>query len=235
MQKKYFSNTGLNIGLLVQVRLESSRLKQKALLPLAGQPSIYRVMQSLSPLQEKLGHCALICPSTDLSTLKPIADEMQFEIFGGNAENLLQRYYDASQHFQLEHYIRATGDNPLTSAALAADLLHSHLADGNDFSAFKDLPLGSGVEIVRVKALEIAHAQASSDYDREHASPYLYNHPELFQVKYYDAEPVFCRPDIQCTMDTQEDYQWMSQVYDDLYRNNIIHLKEYIDYWDARK
>ena len=74
-------------GLVIQGRLDSSRLPGKSLLPLGGRPLILRVMEALGgiPWDAKI----LACPEDCVSAFTPLAEEAEFEIQPGPKEDVL--------------------------------------------------------------------------------------------------------------------------------------------------
>ena len=69
-------------------------------------------------------------------------------------------------------------------------------------------------------ALECAHQQAHQPYEREHVTPYLYQHPTEFSIHHQhwdeDLSPH------RWTLDTPEDWQFIQAVYQALYREGEI-------------
>ncbi len=199
-------------AVILQVRLDSTRLPGKALLPLAGKPSIQRVMEALLRVSADL--FILATEPASAGPLAPIAEAAGFRLFVGDKENVLRRYADAIRAYEPDVVIRATGDNPLVSwemADAAADLFRSRHAD---YAALNDLPLGSGVEVVRASALLDADLSQTDPYEREHVTPYLYRRPDRFVIVREPAPVPYRRPELRVTMDTAEDYRSLSAIFD---------------------
>ncbi len=53
--------------------------------------------------------------------------------------------------------------------------------------------------------------EATSDHDREHVTPFFYNHPERFALHNYQEEPDLSHH--RWTLDTEEDYRFMQTIY----------------------
>lgn len=199
------------IGVILQARLDSTRLPRKALLPLDNKPVILRVMEALNnvPADTRI----LACPQDSLSTLKPLAEEAGFHIFSGPKEDVLERFCMVIRHFSLKRVIRATGDNPFVFAD-GAILINNEAASLNaDYSCYSGLPYGAGVESVSAAALLKAAEETNSVFDREHVCPYLYNNPQMFKLHRPLAPIKWQFPDIRVTIDTHEDYERAKQLY----------------------
>ena len=207
-------------GVFLQVRLASTRLPGKALLPLAGKPVIVHAMEALAGIPADVH--AILTDEASAGELRRFASPCGFEVFAGDPEDVLSRYSDAARHFSVDRYFRATGDNPLVSSRLAVMLEGLHIDHKADFSGFLGPPLGTGVEIVETEALFAAERDAVDPYEREHVSPYIYHHPERFRILRPWAPDEVLMPDALVTLDTQDDYEKLTLIYNDLYHGEPI-------------
>jgi spore coat polysaccharide biosynthesis protein SpsF len=201
-------------GLVLQARLDSSRLPGKALLPLGGRPLIFRVMEALGRLPADVR--ILASPEDCAASFGPLAEEAGFSFLAGPKEDVLGRYCLAVRRFGLDRVIRATGDNPFVFIDAAEAINAEALALGADYAAYSGLPYGAGVESVAAGALLRAGEEASASFDREHVCPYLYNNPERFLLHRPLAPSPWRGPSLRLTVDTQEDYQQASALYEAL-------------------
>ncbi|MDR2748231.1 MAG: NTP transferase domain-containing protein [Treponema sp.] len=197
------------VAVLLQARLDSSRLPGKALLPLGGRPLVYRVMEALARIPADL--YILASPEDCAADFAPLAEEAGFRFCPGPKEDVLGRYCLAIRRFSIGRVIRATGDNPFVFSAAAGAVNGEALALGADYAAYSCLPYGAGVESVAAEALLRAERETSSlppgRPEREHVCPYLYNHPELFLLHRPLARRSWRGPSIRITVDTGEDYE----------------------------
>ena len=209
------------IGVVVQVRLGSTRLAGKALLPLGGATMTDQVLARLS-----LVPAAVHAVATDEASardLEPIAARHSFDLVVGPTEDVLARYCMAIRRFGLDRVIRATGDNPLVNHELARALVEWAAAEAAagrelpDYAAYTDLPLGMGVEFVSARALLRAESEARAKDEREHVCPYLYRHPETFRITRPEPPSGWSFPAGRVTVDTPGDYEAMLRLYGALY------------------
>jgi spore coat polysaccharide biosynthesis protein SpsF len=205
----------VNLAVVLQARMDSSRLPGKSLLPLGGKPLIFRVMEALNRVSAELR--VLACPEDSAAAFAPLADEAGFTLFTGPKDDVLRRYCLALRHFGIQRLIRATGDNPFVFADAAAAINASAQAMNADYAGYGGLPPGAGVESVSATALFRAEAQAAATYEKEHVCPYLYNHPELFLLHRPPAPPHW-QGVFRLTVDTAEDYERAQLLYAELDR-----------------
>jgi spore coat polysaccharide biosynthesis protein SpsF len=192
-------------ALVLQARLDSTRLPGKALLPLGGEPLIFRVMAALAMVGAD-AHI-LACPSDAEAAFAPLAERAGFRIVVGSKEDVLERYCGAIRATGADRVIRATGDNPFVFPDAAAAIARDAAELGADYGAYAGLPHGAGVEAVASEALLRAEREAFLPAEREHVCPYLYGHPELFGLHRPLAPVRWRAPGIRVTVDTAEDYE----------------------------
>jgi spore coat polysaccharide biosynthesis protein SpsF len=128
--------------------------------------------------------------------------------------------------------VRATADNPLVSVEYIDRTLLLHRDTGSDLTAYPELPYGTGVEAVKGEALETASAESSDPFEREHITQYIYRHEGKFRVTRGVPDAAFRRLDVRLTVDTEDDYRIMAEIYEHLYRGEPIPLADAIAYRD---
>ncbi|GMO35351.1 MAG: hypothetical protein Ta2F_11420 [Termitinemataceae bacterium] len=208
-------------AIILQTRLDSSRLPRKALADLCGRALVVRVMQALKSIDTAAAaaNYILACPHDSYDELKDLTVQCGFEIFAGSKNDVLSRYCDAIRYFELDKnksnwIIRATGDNPFVFAD-AAQAIYNKAQDSNaDYACYMQLPYGAGVEVVNVGALLKANELAVSGYDREHVCPFLYNNRSLFNIHQSNAPECWNAPNLRITVDEPSDLQKAVQLYE---------------------
>jgi spore coat polysaccharide biosynthesis protein SpsF len=192
-------------GVIVQMRIDSSRLPGKALLPLAGTTLAGAVMRRLRGITADA--YILATDAAGAQALGPVAAALGFSVFAGPKYDVLARFVMAAGAFDLHRVVRATGDNPFVSVPLAELALDESDASGADYVGLVGMPVGMGVEVVRAEALVIAGLSTTSAFDREHVCPYLYGHPDEFLVRQPNCPDTYHNPQARVTVDTDDDYK----------------------------
>lgn len=223
----------MKVGVFLQVRLNSTRLPRKALLPLAGRSVTEHAMDALSLVKADV--YALLTDEDSAGVLKPFATGCGFETFMGPEDDVLERYALAVKHFGVDRYFRACGDNPLVSGELATDLLEYHIRNDADFSAYTGPPLGTGVEVTESASILAAAEESEDFYEREHVSPFIYRRPKRFRVFRPWAPDDVCLPLSKVTLDTAEDYAKLTNIYESLYRGEPIAIRELVAWLKSRE
>jgi len=198
-------------ALILQGRLDSTRLPRKSLLPLDGEPLIYRVMEALSlvPCDVKI----LACPEDCEMSFRPLAVKAGFDICTGSKEDVLARYCTAIRRYSPDRVIRATADNPFVFIDAAKKIAAEAAALNAAYACYAGIPVGTGVEAVSAEALLRAEKEGRLQTEREHVCPYLYGHPELFSLHRPLALPEWQGPEIRLTVDTPTDFRRAENLY----------------------
>lgn len=199
---------------IVQCRLSSSRLPEKALLNLQNKSVLSWCLSSMSKIPAQKYFVATDKDSYE--KILPICKECGFEIFVGSLENVLNRFVSLikklnEQNEQDWTIIRATADNPFLfyEAAIQSveefEKINSNTKNC-DYLTFTGLPHGSGVEIFSSSSLIKASGLTTNPYDTEHVGPSLYNHQDKFNCKFQICPKEFDFPNLRTTIDTFDDF-----------------------------
>lgn len=210
----------MRTGIFVQVRLASTRLWRKALLPLADATVIALVMRALSLVPAEVR--ALLTDAESLGVLVPEAEAAGFACMAGHPVDVLGRFAEGARRFDVQRVIRATGDNPLTCPRLAREIVALHAERRADLSHHLDNPWGTGVEVIESEALFAAEREARDPLEREHLTTFLYRHPDRFTIVEAQAPPACRMKEARVTVDTPEDYERTRRLFADLYRGMPI-------------
>jgi spore coat polysaccharide biosynthesis protein SpsF len=226
-------------ALVLQARLDSSRLSDKALLPLGDRPIVFRVMEALAFLLCDIK--ILACPEDSVSAFALLAEEAGFVLVPGPKEDVLARYCLAIRKSGADRVVRATADNPFVFVDAAAAINREAIELGADYAGYSGLPYGAGVESVASEALLRAEREAQAPDEREHVCPYLYRHPEIFRLHRPLAPRSWQGPEYRITVDTKEDYDHAKSLYGCLssmppgernFGKNVISAYEYL--WEGK-
>ena len=68
--------------------------------------------------------------------------------------------------------------------------------------------------------MDRAHRESKKPYEREHVTPYIYQHPELFRLRVFKNDTDLSGH--RWTLDTPEDWELIQAVYAALHRDDRI-------------
>jgi spore coat polysaccharide biosynthesis protein SpsF len=215
---------------IIQARMSSERLPGKSVLPLAGKPLIWHVIERAKAI-DNISDVVLATGVSKINDqLEIIAKECGISVFRGSENNVLERYKLASDKQKSEYIVRITGDNPFTDPTYASMALEIAIESGSDLSSLNNIPLGTAVEIIKKSALDDAFKMSHESYHYEHVTPFIKEHPELFKIEKHPA--LFKNPfeHLRLTVDTKEDYNLALKIYESLYDGKIFSLESIITF-----
>lgn len=211
-------NRASNIHIIIQARMNATRIPGKVLKNLGGFPMLYHVTQRCRNAKK----ANKIIVATTLSSFDdPIVNFCQkndINYFRGSEENVLKRYYDCASHFKSEVIVRICADNPLVDPviidACIQEFNDSNTLDYVSSSPAGGFPLGINVEVFSFKALEKAYNCVRNSNEKEHVTPYIWqNKNKEFNTKSLAAPPEYVG-NYRLTVDYPEDFQLMETLYE---------------------
>ena len=207
---------------IIQARLTSIRLAQKAVLPLAGRPVIHHLFDRALRVH---GLHALVLAIPYGEANDPLeaaaASYPQIKVVRGPDDDLVTRFLMAADLTGADYLLRMWGDCPVTDPDLASGLLQLAV---NSNAAWAHYPNDSGypegveTHVLRVDALRSLAAETDDMYERENLMPFFTRHPERFRVLEVRRSPN--RNQLKCLLDTQHDYRRITEIFDILYPRN---------------
>jgi spore coat polysaccharide biosynthesis protein SpsF len=208
---------------IVQARMGSTRLPGKVMLPLLGQPVLSRVMRRAGRARTLDEVVVATTTRPDDDAVVALAEREGWPVVRGSETDLLDRYLLAARAHDAEVVVRITSDCPLIDPdVIDATVDAFHAADVDYASNTLEpptYPRGLDVEVVSRPALERAGREDADPAWREHATPFVYRHPELFRLLRVPADDD--HSDLRWTLDTPEDYRLISRIYEALDRDDF--------------
>ncbi|MBL0385525.1 glycosyltransferase family protein [Tumebacillus sp. ITR2] len=213
---------------IMQARMGSTRLPGKVLKTLHGKSVLAHGIERC--LAMKHADVVVIAttdgPEDDLIVQE--AERLGVPCFRGSERDVLSRYYGAARAHGADVVIRVTSDCPLLDHAVADDVVERFLAgvsyDYLSNTLERSFPRGLDTEVFTMEALATTMQEAEQEFEREHVTPFLYRNSERFHVGSYAWSQDLSR--YRWTLDTQEDWELISAVYDRLYEGKLFGWRE---------
>ena len=129
------------ITAIIQIRLNSSRLKRKALLKIQNLTLIEHLFSQLSystQIDKKI--IATTTESID-NDIKKLANNIGIQCFRGDSLNVLDRYYNCAKSFDIDTIVRISGDAPLIDPIIVDKTIDLNLGARGLRSVFETILL----------------------------------------------------------------------------------------------
>ncbi len=157
--------------------------------------------------------------------------DSNIEVYRGNLDNVLDRFYQCAIQYDPEHVVRLTGDCPLTDSQVIDQVVDKHIILKSSYTSNAippTYPDGLDVEIFKLSTLKEAWSFAKLPSELEHVSPYIRKHLDSNQMNNLE-----CEIDLSAhrwTVDDPEDFRFVNKVYLELYpMNHKFNTKDILD------
>jgi spore coat polysaccharide biosynthesis protein SpsF len=223
----------LKIVAIIQARMSSTRLPGKVLMDLEGETVMARVVN-------RVRRCHEINEVLIATTDRPADDAIVAEcrklsaaVSRGDEKDVLDRYFRAAQLSKAEVIVRITSDCPLIDPEITSKTINAFLEAHPDYasnSLERTYPRGLDTEVFSFDVLAKCWREAAKPYEREHVTPYIYEHPEKFRLLSIKNDQDYSGH--RWTVDTPEDLEFVRAVYarlanrPDFSGRDVVHLME---------
>jgi spore coat polysaccharide biosynthesis protein SpsF len=206
----------------------SSRLPGKTLASISGQPLLGHII-------DRVRACTLIdsvmVATTTLeedSVLAKFAVSKGASVYRGSSHDVLDRYYQAALQAGAACVVRITADDPFKDpdviACIVSALKAEQAVDYSSNTLDPTYPEGLDAEAFTFFALQRTWREAHLSSEREHVTPYIWSHPELFRITQVRHDRDLSH--MRWTLDYPEDLQFTREVYSRLYSGQVFRMGE---------
>ena len=192
-----------NIGVLVTGRMKSSRLQKKALKKIGNLSSIELCLLNCKKIKKAN---KVVLATSYLNEDKILVDKFKkkFDVIAGHPDDVIKRFCQAAKKFKLDIVVRVTGDCPFVSPEIIDFLIEKHFAKGADYTAAKNISVGTSGEVYNVSSLNFILKKIKCAPFSEYMPWYFLNNNEYFNINIVDLPKDLIRP-YRLTLDYNED------------------------------
>lgn len=174
---------------ILQARMSSSRLPGKVMLPINGEPMIYRQIERIK--QASAIDELIVATSSDSSDdpLAKFLEAKNIKVFRGSLNDVLSRFLEietqTQAQFKLTAITRLTGDCPLVMPELIDEIVGHFYESNVDYlsnTLRPTYPDGLDVEVIKASTLRKLEAFELSEAEREHVTLGIYSRPSIFKL-----------------------------------------------------
>ena len=201
---------------MIQARMSSTRLPGKVLRPMAGKPMIQWVIEAAQGAETV--DDVVVVTSAERSDQELFRFAGQYaNVFAGDLDDVLDRYYRAALYYRASHIVRLTGDCPLMKPQLIDRTVRYHLHHRFDYTAnFQNNDIGErlqgtdglDVEVFTMDALTREAKAGPKEYNWEHVTPNMRTSPLLSKGEFLN----WPMTNTKLSVDTEEDFQRVREI-----------------------
>ncbi len=220
----------MNVICIAQARMGSSRFPGKVLMKIKNKTIIELIYARLKKCTT-LNKVIFAVPNTEKD--KELVDVLRMnkmECFIGNENDVLERYYLCAKEYKADFIVRVTCDCPFVDYNTIDEIVNEGIKANCDYILKENLPVGVTAEAFTFQALEKAYYEADKPYQREHVISYFLDNPDKFKLLFTKVSGILNKPEYRLTLDTLEDFNLIKIIYDNLYKEEPIDIKDVIKF-----
>lgn len=219
---------------IIQARMRSVRLPGKVLMDLCGRPMLWHIV-------ERLGHCrnldgVVIATSDDKSddAIVEFCKKYGVQYYRGSLHNALERFVRVIDKYSIDYVVRVCGDTPFPFPEYIDEEITAIKKNSADVIICENPGmLFGGQGVYSSSILRKAHLLSNSPLDLEHVgAQYIVQNLRSLRVVKLIIPDELIMHNIRLTLDTIEDYRFVSRIYADLYKDgqiiDVFMLKEWL-------
>jgi glutamate-1-semialdehyde 2,1-aminomutase len=172
---------------IVQARMSSTRLPGKVLKKVNGKPLIEILFHRLSRSKKIDKIILATSENAENNCLVETIEQLGFDVFRGSEDDVLDRYYQATQEHKPTTVVRVTGDCPIIDPQLVDEVIGLYQENDVDYASNTEPPTypdGLDTEVFSFTALGMAHEQATKSFEREHVTPFIRTNEQFHRLNY---------------------------------------------------
>ena len=204
----------MSVNAIIQARCGSTRFPNKVFALIDGKPLLWHVVNRLKHATKIDDIIVATTVSEKDDKIEEWCKENNVHCFRGSEENVLNRYYSASEAFPSDYVVRITADDPFKEPKVIDAVITKLIEEGYDHVTNNlppSFPEGLDCEAFKKSALDRSEKEAETAFEREHVTQYIYHHPEIFKIgNVSNAENLSY---LRWTVDKDVDFEMVKAVY----------------------
>jgi spore coat polysaccharide biosynthesis protein SpsF len=212
----------MTTAVIIQARMNSTRLPGKVLFDLAGRTVLSHVLARCAAIGNADVVCCAVSNGRESDPIAEEAESCGVVVTRGSESDVLGRYFHAAETVGADAILRVTSDCPLIDPEVCAGVLDLRQQEDADYACNNtppSWPHGLDCEAFTMAALKRAYDEATLAEDREHVTPWLRRHEDMKRVNY--ACPQADWKAQRWTLDYAADYTFFAALFDRLPADTI--------------
>jgi len=235
---------------VIQARYESTRLPGKVLLPILNKPVLEWMLERVSKAKTVDHICITVPYSSKSKYIIDIWRDRKWSkyctISYGNAEmnDVIGRVLDVVEKNAggtriPDIIVDLTGDCPCVDPRHIDYLVNRFKEDELDYISNSEIgkiiprtwPNGTDVRAVRYRSLKDVYDKIDNPVHKSHVSWNLTMFPERYKIDFWEPPEDIAFPELQITLDTPEDYIFLTEVFKTFGKQECFSVDDVIRYY----
>lgn len=202
-----------DIGIIVQARMGSKRLRNKTCLKLGQHLLLDWVINRLKKIKKIKKIILATTNKQEDKKLISIAKKRNILFYCGSSSNVLKRFFEAAKKFNIKHIIRICADRPFICPLEINLLIKCYLANQKkyvfnhrNFGKFNYAD-GFGAEMLSFKDLSMLNIKAHTKEHKEHVTQYFWEKKMKKKLLPCNSKIPLDKRYLRAVIDTKKDFQ----------------------------
>jgi len=204
----------MSVNAIIQARCGSTRFPNKVFALIDSKPLLWHVVNRLKYAIKIDDIIVATTVSEKDDKIEEWCKENNVHCFRGSEDNVLNRYYSASEAYPSDYVVRITADDPFKEPKVIDAVITKLIEEGYDHVTNNlppSFPEGLDCEAFKKSALDRSEKEAETAFEREHVTQYIYHHPEIFKIgNVSNGENLSY---LRWTVDKDVDFEMVKAVY----------------------
>lgn len=204
----------MSVNAIIQARCGSTRFPNKVFALIDGKQLLWHVVNRLKYATKIDDIIVATTVSEKDDKIEQWCKENNVHCFRGSEDNVLNRYYCASEAFPSDYVVRITADDPFKEPKVIDAVITKLIEEGYDHVTNNlppSFPEGLDCEAFKKSALDRSEKEAETAFEREHVTQYIYHHPEIFKIGNVSNPENLSY--LRWTIDKDVDFEMVKAVY----------------------
>lgn len=220
-------NSKPKIVAVIQARMGSKRLPEKALLLLNGKTVIETIVERLKQAKEIDGIILSTSDSKENDVLADHATKIGLEVFRGSESDLVSRHLGALKKIDADVMIKVTADAPLVDPNLVDRMVKMYREQPGTVDFMTNCvpptyPDGMDLDMTPRVVLEKLNSEATP-FVKEYFAAHMMENPDKFRVANMKNDADLSS--LRWTLDYPEDLTFIKKVFDH-FGEKLFHLED---------
>ncbi len=223
------------LGIIIQARTGSTRLPNKVVKPFYEENAILDII--IDKIEQVIPDgVPIVLATTTFNQDKVVVEKALkkgIHSYTGQSDDVLQRFIDAAENYQINKIIRVCGDNPFLNQTALEQLIKAFTDGSADYLSYRIngkpsilTHFGFWAEGVTLECLKTIRQHTADPLYHEHVTNYIYSHSDTFNIHYIDVNLKSFQEKIRLTVDTKEDFMVCQEIFKFIKSQHITEIND---------
>ena len=225
----------MKIGSIIPIRLASERLPGKAIKEVCGKPLVCHLLDRTFASKYIINKPDIVVCTTEDSSDDPLVEiviNYGVSVYRGSTNDIIKRFYNAIQEYNLDYIIQVDGDDILCATEYMDLTMEKLLSDKSlDIVTCEGLPLGIASKSFTQKAMNHVYNNYQTDHND---TGFIYFFTKTGLCKQGIVYPLSAKhvlDEARLTLDYQDDFELFKSIFEGFYKGgDIYNLSKVLDF-----